>query len=113
MTATAKMVTIDCADPRTLADWWIKAFGGEVLHDFGGWFVVVRTTPIDLGFQKVAEDKQGKNRVHLDFGADDRDAEVERLVGIGATKVADHSVPGGFSWTVLRDPEGNEFCVSS
>jgi predicted enzyme related to lactoylglutathione lyase len=40
-----------------------------------------------------------------------RDEEVERLLGIGATLVADHRRPDGQGWVVLADPEGNEFCV--
>jgi predicted enzyme related to lactoylglutathione lyase len=113
MSITAKMVTIDCEDPRTLAAWWVEAVGGTITQDFEGWFVVVRAATVDLGFQKVDTERQGKNRVHVDFAADDRDAEVRRLVGMGATKVDEHTLPNGFSWTVLRDPMGNEFCVST
>jgi predicted enzyme related to lactoylglutathione lyase len=53
----------------------------------------------------------GKNRVHLDFHADDREVEVARLVGLGATVHGEQQVPG-LRWTVLADPEGNEFCVA-
>ena len=49
--------------------------------------------------------------MHVDLVAGDRDAEVERLVTLGATKVADKD-EWGISWTVLHDPEGNEFCVA-
>jgi predicted enzyme related to lactoylglutathione lyase len=113
MSVTARMVTIGRADPKELAGWWVKALGGEVLHDFDGWFVVVAAGTLRFGFQKVPEAKQCKNRMHVDFASEDRKADVERLVGLGATRVAEHSVPGGgFSWTVMRDPAGNEFCVS-
>jgi hypothetical protein len=50
-----------------------------------------------------------KNRLHLDFRPDDRDVEVERLIGLGATRV--DIGQGEPSWVVLADPEGNEFCV--
>jgi predicted enzyme related to lactoylglutathione lyase len=60
----------------------------------------------------VPEKRTGKNRVHLDFGTNDRLAEVDRLTGLGATVVEEHTVPG-LTWSVLRDPEGNEFCVGS
>jgi predicted enzyme related to lactoylglutathione lyase len=53
----------------------------------------------------------GKNRVHVDFHADDREVEVRRLVGLGATVLDEQEVPG-LRWTVLADPEGNEFCVA-
>ena len=52
-----------------------------------------------------------KNRAHPDFSAEDREAEVERLVGLGASVVADHD-ESGVRWTVLQDVEGNEFCVA-
>jgi hypothetical protein len=72
-------------------------------------------------FQKVLEPKTVKNRVHLDLNVSDRRvgaeagqkrvaAEVERLIGLGAAKVGDFDEYGE-TWTVMRDPEGNEFCV--
>ena len=64
-----------------------------------------------LLFQKVPEAKVGKNRVHLDFRAEVRADEVARLVGLGATVVAERCL-GDYCWTVLADPAGNEFCVS-
>ena len=63
-------------------------------------------------FIKVPEAKTVKNRVHLDMQAADRDAEVERLVGLGATVLHDKN-EYGMQWTTLADPEGNEFCVAS
>ncbi len=66
---------------------------------------------LSLGLQRVPEPRAGKNRVHIDLGAEDREQEVKRLVALGATEQAQHEVPG-FAWTVLSDPEGNEFCVS-
>lgn len=115
MTMTMAIVTIDCAEPRALARFWTAALGYEVVQDVQGFFVVLGSregggTPI--GLQKVAEDKTTKNRVHLDFRAEDRLAEVERLVGLGATAHEEHTVPG-LTWTVLTDPAGNEFCVGS
>ena len=60
----------------------------------------------------MPEDRSGKNRVHIDFGTQDREGEIERLLALGATRGEDHTVPG-LTWTVLHDPEGNEFCVGS
>jgi predicted enzyme related to lactoylglutathione lyase len=64
-------------------------------------------------FQDVPEGKSVKNRIHLDVQPVDRtrDEEVEWLVGIGASIVADHRQPDGTGWVVMADPEGNEFCV--
>jgi predicted enzyme related to lactoylglutathione lyase len=119
MALTAHMVTIDCADPRGLAKFWTEAVGYEVKHDMGGEYVVLgppsgggSRVGVRLGLQRVPEPRVGKNRVHVDWAADDREAEVTRLVALGASVIASHSVPG-LSWTVLADPVGNEFCVSA
>jgi predicted enzyme related to lactoylglutathione lyase len=65
-----------------------------------------------LLFLKVPEAKSVKNRMHMCLRPvdRDRDAEVERLLGLGATMVNDLRRPDG-GWAVLADPEGNEFCV--
>ena len=59
----------------------------------------------------MPEAKTVKNRVHLDFRAESMADEVARLQGLGATFIAERSL-GSLTWTVLADPEGNEFCVS-
>ncbi|WP_420855842.1 VOC family protein [Thermoactinospora rubra] len=59
-----------------------------------------------LWFQRVPEAKTVKNRVHLDLRSDDLEAEVRRLVELGARELARHE-----DWVVLADPEGNEFCL--
>jgi predicted enzyme related to lactoylglutathione lyase len=104
-------VTIDCVTPQKLAEFWSAALGVSDIQDYGEYVVL----PMDgayLGLQRVPEERAGKNRVHMDFRAEDRAAEVARLVGLGATEIEEHVVPG-LAWTVLCDPEGNEFCVGS
>ncbi|MEO7196528.1 MAG: VOC family protein [Pseudonocardiaceae bacterium] len=102
------MVTIDCSDPQSLAEFWTAALGVAVAGDYGG-FVLLAGAPA-LGLQKVPEPQTGKNRVHLDLYTEDRAAEVTRLTGLGASVLAECNAPG-LRWTVLADPEGNEFCV--
>jgi len=108
------MITIDCADPRGLAQFWTAALGTEVAQDYEGEFLILAPQEggLPLALQRVPETRAGKNRVHIDFGGSDREAEVKRLVGLGARELAKHEVPG-LTWTVLADPEGNEFCVSA
>jgi len=60
---------------------------------------------------KVPEPKTAKNRMHVDLAAADREAEVARLVELGAKRVTDMD-EWGYQWTVMQDPEGNEFCVA-
>lgn len=113
MTLSLANVTFDCDDPKGLATWWADAIGSQISSDYGE-FVTVDGTPIgvrSLAFGKVPEGKAVKNRVHIDLHADDRLAEVARLIERGASHVSDHEVPG-LSWTVLLDPAGNEFCVA-
>jgi catechol 2,3-dioxygenase-like lactoylglutathione lyase family enzyme len=66
-----------------------------------------------LLFIEVPDDKQVKNRVHLDLKPAEgtRDEELERLLRLGARQVADHRRPDGTGWVTLADPEGNEFCI--
>ena len=58
----------------------------------------------------VPEHKGGKNRPHIDLAPDDRDAEVDRICSLGATKI-DICQSIEATWVVMADPEGNEFCV--
>jgi hypothetical protein len=107
-------VVIDCAEPRTVAEFWSAAIGGKVVMDMAeGAFLMVQAggteTPY-IGLQKVSEPRAGKNRAHPDFFAKDRPAEVIRLVGLGAKQLEEFSFDE-FAWTVLADPDGNEFCV--
>jgi len=123
MTIRLGGVTINCADPRALAAFWTEALGFTVAADYDGEFLVLAPEGQDsfteqdgrrpyVGLQRVAESKAGKARVHMDFTTDDRAAEVARLVALGATAADEQDMPG-VAWTVLRDPEGNEFCVGS
>jgi Glyoxalase-like domain len=107
-------VTVDCdVPPGPVARWWATALGAQLDGDWGDAARV--RLPGDgaprLLFERVPEPKRGKNRVHVDLLGDDRDAEVERLTGLGATVVARHD-EAGESWTVMQDPYGNEFCVN-
>lgn len=106
-----EQTTIDARDPGNLGNWWREALGWIVVDDDPDVFEIrpTRDRLPGLLFVRVAERKTIKNRLHLDFRPDDRDAEVERLLALGATR-ADVG-QGERSWVVLADPEGNEFCV--
>ncbi len=120
MTLTSNMATIDCADPGRLVTFWTEALGYRVFGDWGDYVLLVPAggDGVRIGLQRVPEPKVGKNRAHLDFVTKDRHAEVERLVTLGGrvsgegTRVIDESRPLRSTWTVMADPEGNEFCVA-
>ena len=106
-------VVMGTRDPAKLADWWAEQFEGETQELIPGEFIaVIRSDGPRLGFQKVDDPTPGKNRVHLDFGAADVDAEVSRLTAAGATEVGRHGIGDNFRWVVLVDPAGNAFCVA-
>ena len=112
MALKTENITFDTPDPEGLAAWWARALDGQVNPIAPPFFVVVsRADGPGLAFQQVPDPTPGKNKVHLDFHAADKEAEVARLVGLGARETGRHSF-GDFGWVVLADPEGNAFCVA-
>ena len=125
---------IDCHDIAAQARWWAETLGWEIVYedehevavdppeaaarpddatidDLATW---VTERPA-LVFVPVEEGKTVKNRLHIDLAphtSQDRDAEIAELVARGAT-IVDVGQPDDVTWTVLADPEGNEFCVLS
>ena len=108
---TVGMITVDTTDAPALATWWARHLDGTVRDDNDGWFVTVTTDAAVLAFQKVPDPTPGKNRMHLDLTVEDRGTTVAALLADGASHVADHTM-GDFSWTVLADPDGNQFCLA-
>ena len=112
-------LVVDAADPARLARFWAGALGWEVISEEPDevdvcppGFSYPDPSALPLVFVPVAEPKKGKNRVHLDLATESvahQGAEVERLLALGAV-LADIG-QGDVPWTVLADPEGNEFCV--
>ena len=123
-------ICVDCHDPKMLADFWCAALGYAILEessdlieigpsdlptddDFAEWKARLRAAPSapTILFVVVPEGKTVKNRLHIDISPIDatHEEEVERILALGATK-ADIG-QGEVTWTVMRDPEGNEFCV--
>lgn len=107
-------VTFDCTDPEALAQWWSRAVNGEVSAVMPGEFILVRQPEgPNLAFQRVDDPTPGKNRAHVDFAVADVEAEVKRLVELGASETDRHSFGEDFRWVVLTDPAGNYFCVGA
>ncbi|MGV9268556.1 VOC family protein [Kitasatospora sp. NPDC003701] len=115
MASLVRHVTIDCADPFELAEFWAKVLDSTVSEDDnpGDPEALVETPGAALLFIQVPEGKVAKNRVHLDLQPQDRtrDEEVERLLALGATVLGDHRTSDGKGWVTMADIEGNEFCV--
>ncbi|QNS07969.1 VOC family protein [Streptomyces xanthii] len=115
MISVVQNVAIDCADAYELARFWSEVTGGALDPEDGPGSHETRVELPEgpaLYFNQVPEPKTVKNRVHLCLRPDTtRDREVDRLLGLGATLLADRRDPDGSGWAVLADPEGNEFCV--
>ena len=116
-------VVIDCHMAPALARFWAGVLEGYAVRAYddaeiarlaslGFTPATDPTVAVDgpgptLFFQQVREGKTSKNRVHLDIEVSDRKAQVGRLTAQGATVISQFD-----TWTVLQDPEGNEFCLS-
>jgi Glyoxalase-like domain len=108
-------IVVHCTDPVPLARFWSGASGWLPLRSGDQWASLrlpERTGP-HLEFLHGAAPKQVKNRIHFDLSPTGRgrDAEVERLLGLGAAVLADRRNPDGTGWVVMADPQQNEFCV--
>jgi catechol 2,3-dioxygenase-like lactoylglutathione lyase family enzyme len=121
MSAFIHNITFDARDPRLLGRFWSRVTGYAVVDERDD-FVRLQA-PNELGvrlilFLRVEDPTPGKNRVHVDLAARQPQEEIGRLLRLGAS-LADERVDGqpqwreanGIRWVVLRDPEGNEFCV--
>jgi hypothetical protein len=123
-------LVIDCHDIAAQARWWAGVLDWQITYKADDEVVIVprhvteeslRATPWEqvgpgLVFVSVPEDKQVKNRLHIDLAPqldDDQASMVESLIARGATRADVGQVEGEATWVVLADPEGNEFCVLS
>lgn len=105
-------ICIDAHDATALGEWWAEVLGWPHGVDEDG--DVRLQPPPGQGppwiFIAVSDKKVVKNRIHLDFKGEDQQAEVDRVIGMGARHV-EIGQTGDESWVVLADPEGNEFCI--
>jgi hypothetical protein len=126
-------ITFACENPIPLSEFWAAAADyvpievppeivewaerliAEGKLDPTGWAMLVPRAGEGprLLFQRRPKSPTTDIPIHLDLHAEDREAEIDRLVGLGATVVETRtSDTFGETWTVMRDPEGNGFCVS-
>ena len=118
MTLRLGEIVIDCADHEVVVPFWLAALGEYQRLDVNEQYVAIAPLDRAVGrppilFQKVPEPKAVKNRVHMDLRGPSMAEEVERLRGLGATFIAERSLGESVVWSVMADPEGNEFCIST
>lgn len=106
-------VVINVADYESEKTFWQALLGVGIAREFPGfcWFEPQRPGGISVALQQVPDPTPGRNRLHLDTGVDDLDAARARIEQLGGRHVEDHEIMG-FSWRVMADPEGNEFCIA-
>jgi predicted enzyme related to lactoylglutathione lyase len=108
-------VSFDAADAQAVASFWAETLGRNLAPGASAANAAVEADPAIPGsrisFHQVPEGKTVKNRMHIDLITPDLDAEVERLAGLGATKLNEINAGNGRHWVTLADPEGNEFDV--
>ena len=116
MTIRWYTTVVDATEPQRLAFFWAGALGWAVAYQEPDEVAIeAPDDPQDrvpaILFVRVPDLKTQKNRLHFELNPDDQDAEVQRLLNLGASHVDIGQREVG--WVVLADPEGNEFCVLS
>ena len=113
--ASLRYVIIDASDTEAEAAFWAAVLGVEVADRFGDGYVILAPSHDGaprLTFQPVPEAKIVKNRLHLDLHVPDIETTTVELEKLGASRLSDILEEEGYRWRVMRDPEGNEFCIA-
>jgi predicted enzyme related to lactoylglutathione lyase len=109
------VIVIDCSDLNRSARFWSEVLGYTAGPASTGPYRGLQPESgvgIDLLLQRVPNVKREKNRLHLDLRTPDLEAEVRRVLDLGATLLTSQPVTeDGWYWHILADPDGNEFCV--
>lgn len=100
---------VNCADLETMTEFWTQALGlTPSSREPGDDFRVLRGERVNMSLQVADTPVTARDQMHLDLYSDDPQAQVARLIVLGARYVREHVRDG---YVVLLDPEGNEFCV--
>lgn len=119
MTLRLSHTSIDAHDAYAQSRWWGEVLGYSEdpddpnLPGHEECLIISPDGSIRILFIEVPDAKSVKNRLHFDLRPTDvsREDEVERVISLGATRLADFVRDDGTGWIVLADPEGNEFCI--
>ena len=118
MPAMVGNIALDCNDVMKVAAFWSDVLGRPLDDGASAAFASIGGTDgaredTAWYFNRVPEPKQAKNRMHVDLFDPDYPAAVQALVRAGAMVVGQHRLRRGHAWTVMQDPEGNEFCIAA
>jgi predicted enzyme related to lactoylglutathione lyase len=114
--ATLKMITLDCAEVRPLAEFWSQVLGWDVA-DVQDEYAMLTGPGVALGIGKVEDyeapgwpNEHGSKQFHFDLACDDIDAAAAQCQELGATVATPQP---GETWRVVLDPAGHPFCLTN
>ncbi|MCO1655042.1 VOC family protein [Pseudonocardia humida] len=113
MRTRLSQIVVDSTDPAALVRFWAALLGGEAVDRARGWSHLDAPGFPRMAFQPVPEAKAVKNRLHLDVEVDAIPDATRVAIGLGAVAVGGATTDAQGSFQVLRDPEGDEFCLVS
>lgn len=108
-------VVVNVQDMERAVRFWSEALGYRQREEtWDAEFMMLvdpdgRRLPVSL--QLTDQMPQQPVRVHLDLYTNEQQRHIDRLLALGASRVDDWPYPEGADFVVLRDPDGNEFCV--
>jgi len=108
-------VVLNVRDLERAKAFWTEVLGVGVNHEvepFFAWLAPQEGSKVNVALQVVADEKVGRNRVHIDSFVPELDAAQRRIEELGGTHVEDHEI-AGFRWRIMADPDGNEFCIAA
>jgi len=112
---TIGSVMINVRDFEQQKAFWGAVLGSEIAQEIPQqyvWFQPQDSGGVMVALQAVADPTEGPRRLHLDAMVPDIAAARERIIELGGSHLDDREM-GGFHWTVMADPEGNEFCIAT
>ena len=113
----AKVTTVmfNSENPEVLVNFWGKVLGVEVHpHNDSTEHIWLFPTPgenFKLGFQRVAKKSSDSQEIHIDVAVDDLNETEDLVKSLGGSHVKTSRTSSGFEWRILKDPQGNSFCI--
>ena len=107
-------VVVNSQDMERAAHFWCAALGYRKRDDGDGQFLMLHDPDgggLPILLQHADQGPTEPVRLHLDLYTSEQQRHVDRLVALGATRVDDWPYPDDLGFVVLRDPDGNEFCI--
>ena len=113
----AKVTTVmfNSENPEELVNFWGKVLGVEA-HPHSDstehiWLFLTPGENFKLGFQRVTKKSSDSQEIHIDVAVDDLNETEDLVKNLGGSHVKTSRTSSGFEWRILKDPQGNSFCI--